>query len=86
MRNEPGDVLLAGVAVAGGVSRGTGEEAKRALRVKRVRDNGRRDRTVRVKVEIAGPCPTLVAGPDPRFLAPVALERRFQVLEFQLVL
>ena len=82
---EPGHVLLAGVAVARQVAWRPWEEAEGALCVERVGNGRRRHRAVRVQVEVARAA-ALVARPDAGLLAPVALERKFRILEFQLVL
>lgn len=78
---EAGDILLAGVAVAGEVPRRPGEELEGAFGVERVGDGSGRDGTVHVKVVVADSAP--VARADAHFFAAVALEWEFRVVEFE---
>lgn len=82
--NEPNHVLLAGIAVAGDVTRRPREELEGALCVERVRYRRGRVGAVHVEVEVAHGAPVARANPD--FLTAVALEGELRVLESQPVL
>lgn len=84
MIHEPGYVLLAGIAKARGVPGCSGEELEGALGVERVEDG--RSGYGAVHVEIKVTYGALVAWTDAYFLAAIALEWDFCVLELELVL
>ncbi|KAL1811925.1 hypothetical protein ACET3Z_021990 [Daucus carota] len=82
--DEPRHVLLAGVAVARREAGGARQELEGALGVEGVGDGGGGDGAVHVEVVVAAAA--FVFGADADFVAAVAFEGGFGVLEFELVL